>query len=362
MHEDPREAIEELLRRASAAHLVEERWRIGHEAARLADYYGVEPELRYRANRKAFRGAAFSGRTSEALVAFGRLVAAYDTDPELTSPTIFLSDYGMAIGELICLKIPRAEVEKSLTDFKLRLERAGFSPRAFHRLRWALCRDMGLAQEAERAYQAAKQYPRDALADCLACETDNAVEIALEAQDMVQAERLAAPLFEGDLSCGSKPAVTYSRFLRPYFFEGRFEDAERCFRLGLPGVRGSRAQIGWAADFLEYLAFVGDPQRGGDLAREILELLPEVESRHCSFECYRVLALWLECRESLSLHSLPRGAPPGAGSDPGLLRQWARNQAVELGELLDERNKTPRYAERILEGEGLLRRARELRP
>ena len=362
------------MERADESPDARETYQLTSEAIRLLEAHQLRGELRYRANHMHLWAAVNDNHPAEALVAFGRMLAALDQDPWIHEDREdleqFLIDYRTAARRFASLpQIPRPRIEAVVEDYRRRLEAGGFSPRAYLLLRSYLADCVGRSnQDALADFEAAMRFSRDGLADCEACETHFAAAYALLREDLASAEKIAAPLFSGAQSCTYLPHVTFGDFLRPFFFAGRFDEAERCHRRGLPLVLGSRVLVSTAVDHLEYLAFTGEWSRGLELARDILSVARGERDQHHRFEIGRTFSAWLTEAERQGAEWIDLNPPAGCGVARGntgyrvpALRDWFRSDAERVGRELDARNGTDRYAQKLLETDEKLVLARRVR-
>ena len=116
------------------------------------------------------------------------------------------------------------QFELFFEDCKKRYLQKGYSLRPIyqHRYIFYLNIDKEMAREA---YTEFVNCDRDAMSDCHACERSSEVGYFLAMGEPDRAASKAAPLLNGQLTCGEEPEVTLGRFL--YYYNGKIADGER---------------------------------------------------------------------------------------------------------------------------------------
>ncbi|HEV7905265.1 MAG TPA: hypothetical protein VGO96_15595 [Pyrinomonadaceae bacterium] len=327
------------------------------EAVRLADSCG-NFELQYDARNRLINAATFGGAPEKALVAYSWCLAQYDARRgarEEIDEWRLLWMYKWILSNITSFpQIGKAQIEEMLDDMAARYERAGFSLRPNYMLRNRIYKFWDEAKAAEFFRKAQETY-RDGASDCAACELDDAVSFALRQKDDAEAARLAVPIIEGRLRCGSIPKITFANLLLPLLRLGRVDEA---LSLHLQGyrliARAGRGYVSSIADHIAFLAVTGNFDRAVRIFEKHLADASTLADLASKFDYY--VAAWflldeLRERETLKLR-LPRPLEiyDESGTYPtARLAEWFLRQAQTLAARFDARNESDYHTRRIRE-------------
>ena len=232
------------------------------EAVRLADICG-DFELQYDARDQLINAATFGGAPEKAIVAYSWCLAQYDARREQgMDEHRLLWMYKWILTNISSFpQISKAQIEGMLEDMAARYVRAGYSLRPNYMLRHRIYKCWDDAKAADFFHQAQETY-RDSMSDCAACELDDAVSFALHQRDDAEAARLAVPIIQGRLRCGSIPKITFANLLLPLLRLGRTDEAVSLHLQGYRLVaRGGKGYVSSVADHLLFLAVTGNFDR-----------------------------------------------------------------------------------------------------
>lgn len=147
--------------------------------------------------------------TKESIPAFAWILKVCDEQPDLFSETDFLWQYKWMMADLYDNPyISKDQVHAALEDFKLRLQRNGYSLRAYYNELYSdalVQKDAVLIQEYGEKL---KTVTRDQMSDCEACEMDAEVSATFELQGFEQGHEQALPLLEKQYTCVHVPMRT----------------------------------------------------------------------------------------------------------------------------------------------------------
>lgn len=342
----------------SQSHLLEEgdsKIMLLEEAVRLADICG-DFTLRHSARTLLINAATFGGAPEKALVAYSWCLAQYDGGREQEMDEwMLLWMYKWIMSNITSFpQIGKAQIEEMLDDMAARYERAGYSLRPNYMLRNRIYKFWDEAK-AEEFFRKAQETYRDSASDCAACELDDAVSFALRQKDDAEAARLAVPIIEGRLRCGSIPKITFANLLLPLLRLGRLDEALSLHLQGYRLVaRAGRGYVSSVAAHIAFLAVTGNSDRAVRIFEKHLADASTLADLASKFDYY--VAAWflldeLRERETLKLR-LPR--PLEIYDESGTyqtsrLAGWFLRQSQTLAARFDARNESDYYTSRIRE-------------
>lgn len=325
------------------------------EAVRLADICG-DFELQYDARDLLINAATFGGAPEKAIVAYSWCLAQYDQrHAQGMDEWRLLWMYKWILTNIASFpQISKAQIEEMLDDMAARYVRAGFSLRPNYMLRNRIYRFWDEEKAADFFYKAQETY-RDSASDCAACELDDAVSFALRQQDDAEAARLAVPIIQGRLRCGSIPKITFATLLLPLLRLGRTDEAVSLHLQGYRLVaRNGKGYVSSVADHLTFLAVTENFDRAVRIFEKHLADACSLADLASKFDYYEASWFLLDNlqesgRETLKLR-LPR--PLEVYDESGTyqtahLAAWFLRQVQTLAARFDARNESDCYTRGI---------------
>jgi hypothetical protein len=325
------------------------------EAVRLADICG-DFTLRHNARTLLINAATFGGAPEKALVAYSWCLAQYDggREQEIDEWTLLWMYKWILTNITSFPQISKAQIEEMLDDMAARYRRAGYSLRPNYMLRNRIYKFWDEAKAAEFFHKAQETY-RDTASDCAACELDDSVSFALRQQDDAEAARLAVPIIQGRLRCGSIPKITFANLLLPLLRLGRMDEAVSLHLQGYRLVgRAGKGYVSSVADHITFLAVTENLDRAVRIFEKHLADASALADLASKFDYY--IAAWFlldelrgRGRETLKLR-LPRPLEVYEESETyqtTLLAGWFLRQAQTLAARFDARNESDYYTRRI---------------
>lgn len=320
------------------------------EAVRLADICG-DFALQYDARDRLINAATFGGAPEKALVAYSWCLAQYDRRASEQDVDLWrlLWMYKWILSNIASFpQIAKAQILEMLDDMAVRYERAGYSLRPNYMLRNRIYKYWDAA-EAAKFFRKAQETYRDSASDCAACELDDAVSFALRQTDDAEAVRLAAPIIQGRLRCGSIPKITFANLLLPLTRLGRLDEAVSLHLQGYRLIaRAGKGYISSVADHITFLNVTENFDRAVRIFEKHLADASSLADLASKFDYY--VAAWflldnLRERETLKLR-LPRTL--AVYEESGVygvarLARWFLEQAQTLAARFDARNESDYY-------------------
>ncbi|HEU5427444.1 MAG TPA: hypothetical protein VFU74_11260 [Actinocrinis sp.] len=236
-----------------------------------------DPALYAQALLDVINAYEYCAEQSKLLVPFARLLRLWDGDSGAFDArrrhSLFWYFKWATGGMLRVPEVPLTSITGWLAEMESRYRQAGYSPRAVHMGRHRLARATGQAAVAEREFESWLDAPRDAMADCNACEAgDQGWWHAFNGRDE-ESLRLWEPVLGGQLVCAEEPHRVLAYSLLPLLRLGRIEEARgnhlRGYRMA-KGVANLRSTI---AMHIEFCALTGNEARGLEILTEHAGLL-----------------------------------------------------------------------------------------
>jgi len=200
--------IQKILNQVERLRIPEEKVKLLAQAVVLADEHN-DLEWAYDLRLHLIdieRDVAFP---TESIPAYAWILQAYDENPTLFNESDFMWQYKWMLSDLYeNPEVSREQLEATLEDFKMRLDRNGYGLRAYYN---ELLDDTLNQKDLEKlpaALARVHSVQRDDMADCEACEMDNEVTATMYLEGVEQAHKKALPLLEKQFTCNHVPVRT----------------------------------------------------------------------------------------------------------------------------------------------------------
>lgn len=323
-------------------------------AARLADGQG-DRAAGFRARSELVRAASFSGFPDKALIHFAWLLGTFDRHRAQFGPQAYslMWMYKWILAAAVDNPaFPLARLAKLRADFERRAREfgSGLHYAAYHRL--MLAAHVGDAAEAQKAFLVWRGLARDSLSDCPACEQNKVMVYYAERGNPAAAVKLGREIIEQGMSCHNVPTVTHAHLLRPLLALGRHEEARAAHEEGLRLARLDRNFIETIAGHLHFLVATGEAGAALPVWAEHLDLALGIRNQADLFEFLAAsAALWRALGAGPGVEvRLPRTFAlyrEDHTYSPAQLAAHFGREAAALAARFDERNGTPRFADRL---------------
>jgi hypothetical protein len=314
------------------------------QAIRLCDAKGDVPAA-YEFRQQYIGEALDNGMSEKALVAFGWNLGQFDRAPEDYDEYTLLWKYKWMIGRLTSFpEITTAQIEASLADFTARCERYGLTRRASLGLRTGMLRELGDLEGLPQAMAEWRKIPRDAMADCAACERNNMARNQYALGHNRRALQTAKPILSGAMSCSYVPEITYADALVPLLRLDRGEEAANYHTIGYPSVEGNPKFLNSASDHIDYRILVGDTAGAIKAFERHIPMAFVTADTRAKYGWYRsALFLFrrlLDAGKATRKLKLPEAFPlskPKGPYDVAELAGWFETEARALADRFDAR-------------------------
>ena len=306
------------------------------------------------------RESVFHDDAFKAVITFPEMLAIFDEHPELQDD---YEDDIMVVFKWVIEnmaefhQVSREEIERYYAEFRRRCEHLGYSLRIYYH---KLCHFLMRADpdEMPKVYEQFHRARRDRLSDCEACEMNFDMEIALALGNTEQALKIAAPILDGQKRCAEIPHKTYSTLAEHFLYKGDLHEAQYYAILAERWTE-LKPEFLYDTGLLLEVAASTDPQHGWKILKRSL---PDfVASRNPESRlvyargAYRLLRRINQLRGDdpegeYTLNAIFRQLPVTCtkqGISIPELEQWFYTFAKEQSELLDARNGSSFYMDKL---------------
>lgn len=247
-----------------------------------------ETETGFSLRQELMSDACFGGHPDKLLVAFSWCLAQADKDPQRFPEGNLLWKYKWAIANLREYpQISRQQMETSMADFNMRLERNGASQRTVYHKACEMAYELGDRAKVQELLPQWKKAKRDWLSDCLACEMDSLAAMSLFLGDEKAAVAQVADILKRGLTCSTVPYKSYRKALIPLVRAGQYELAAEYHRRGYLKIKYDLGYVESISGHLIYLVLIKDLRKALTLFQRHIELVMQAPSPLDRFFFYR---------------------------------------------------------------------------
>lgn len=338
------EGLEELL--GAAEQLAEGPAKVAalQEAVRMADHLR-DVELGFNTRLKLMEAALTSGFAEVLMVAYAWCLATAEREPERFRLQQILFRYRWAVIYLPTYPtIKRSRIEEAIADMTKRYQRAGYSLRSVHLLRWKVAMKLGdlkMASEARRAWSRSRV---DCMSDDDWTELVTEIDYRLMREQWTKAVQAAAGYIDGSLKQPGYLDSVLSWMPTVLLRLGRDEEAMAVHQRGYRLTIKNAALVTQAARHIEFLSLTGNFPRASRLIERYLPYCVKSDPEDQS-ELYPAIVLYSRMllqlgQETVRLRlteDVPGFKPTGKYRAAELQQQyWALS--VAISDAYDARN------------------------
>lgn len=231
------------------------RLELAQSACRMAETIG-DSEAIFDARRRLAAAAIFAGHAEIATSNFSWCLAKFEEEPDRFAfhERQLLWLFKAVVNNL--LEFPEVTLEQIE---QLRRQQADWYSRNGYNLRpiyygqFMYAEFRGDREQAEHYMQLVQSLPRDALANCEACESDSVVSYHLLNRRWDEAIAEAQKNLHGGQTCGEVPHRTLANVLYPLAMLQRYDEADRYQRKGYRLIRHNPSFLALTAQHMAYL-------------------------------------------------------------------------------------------------------------
>ncbi len=285
------------------------------------------------------------GDNFKGMVCFPEYLRIFDEHPELQDDMYHdvMWAFKWLIGNLDdYYQIPLDEVMHYFEEFRKRSQQYGFSLRTYYMKLTTFWLEVN-PEEAFKAYENFKRFPRNRNSDCEACELNYEMKIELARNHPEQALKIAEPILQHQKHCAEIPHVTYANLARYYFLHENFSEtayyANLCYEL-IQGKPEFLREAGWLLEIYSRI----DSNQGWKLFKYSLEHFMKCHNpmmkmlfARGAWRLLETISGELEFVHSPLLGVLPL-KPSGDGWNTRELADFFYETAKEISQKLDSRN------------------------
>lgn len=229
--------IQKLVAQAESKSLaVKEKCKLYSQAIRIADG-NEDVEWGYDLRLEYLHWLSFSSSNEEMVVNFSWILNAYEENPDLFDESDFLWMYKWVLSEMYSNPdVSLEQLKYILNDFKVRMQRNGYSLRTYYDRLYDECMQMNQFEKAYEYLCLRNAEPRDDMSNCNACELDNELDYYFASGQFDEAYNRAHPLLGKQLSCRCVPTRTFATLAQEALFAGKPDVAADMFARAEEGM------------------------------------------------------------------------------------------------------------------------------
>jgi tetratricopeptide (TPR) repeat protein len=195
----------------------------------------------------------------ESFPAFTWILDTFDKHPDTFDESDFLWEYKWMIGSARrnC-SISLNQVEAITEDYKMRLERNGFSLRPYYTVKAHLAMFLNNLDEARKYIDLRNQQIKDDMANCRACELDDDVELELRLGNFDKALAVGNDMLTKKITCGHMPFSAYCGCVKYFRQAGNMEKAYEYFLKAEEDLNNLENDTSLIAEVGELVRFLTD--------------------------------------------------------------------------------------------------------
>lgn len=286
---------------------------------------------------------------------FTWLLDAYDHNPDLFDAEELLWKYKWIIDEVYSNPdVSLEQTEQILADFKRRIEAEGYGLRAYYTKQLHEALDQKDVERTHYYLDLVNSVPRDNLSDCQACEMDTEVLALLNAGDFRAAYDKAQPLLAKQYSCAHVPLVTHCSLAYYGIKYGAKEIALEQFKLAEESLVSisDTSLVRPTGQLITYLFHVDESLAWQYVEKYLPWSLESDRNRTFFFAKYMTEGLKQLSSDQTAPIELPVEHPLYNEKQHYLvndLLQYYYQQASDLAEQFDSRNRNKNFAKQLTE-------------
>ena len=334
--------IQKIMVKVEQHDLPDDKIKLLKEAVSLADAHN-DLEWGFDLRTEIMEEEFYTPHDNESFAAFAWLLEACDQHPDLFDEDELLWKYKwMASAARNNSGISIEQFNTIMADFKIRMERNGYSLRAYYtQLHCMELFQMRNLEKAKELLGMRNKAQRDDMADCRACELDDDISMEIALGNIDKALEMSNDLFSGKLSCAHVPFITYCSFLG-YFHENKnMEKAEEIFNkaeANLLEMENDSSQIGNIGTMINFLNDYNKERAWEYFEKYIHWSLECDEKSKLDISTYVLPLLKSNGTRVLQVNSaMPWYRPEGNYNIPDLYDYYLA-QATDLAQRFDARN------------------------
>jgi hypothetical protein len=225
----------------------------------IADRYLTEEDA-YDARMSYMSAALEAGCREKVLVAFAWCLSKFEKSPGEYSQHGLMWHYKWVLNEIWRMPEFSLElIERIYEDFKQRCLKYGYNLRPYYQQKVNFMLSQGMISEAVEFYKLWRSTPRDALADCKACEQNLFGEYMFKINHLKKGLQTVKPILDGKMRCGSIPQNTYSQVIVPLLKLKDYQKASAIARKAMRLLKGPQF-IEEYGIFLEFFTITDLPK------------------------------------------------------------------------------------------------------
>ncbi|GEM_PF-214002 len=330
--------------------------RMLRQAAYIADE-NDDVSWEYDVRKKLLDYSCYLPYSTDVINDFTWIVNAYEEYPELIEESDFLWEYKWVARRMYFnAQVRMEQLNAVMEDFRMRLERNGFSLRAYYERLMDEKVVIGDLEEATHYLQLRNAEAEDAMANCPACTLDYEITYQLALGKLDEALRLAHPFLNRQLEgCRYVPMNTFCKMLPVAWKEGRRELAAQLYERTEEDIdtllkENDESLMRYLSKMIYYLLQTDSPKAWSYIEKCIPWFLESDD-----YPRYEYAAFLLEgLQGKVYTGPVALSLPPefACYNKEGLydveeLAAWLKKEGMEVAQAFDRRNGCTTFTDRI---------------
>ncbi|MDR0559108.1 MAG: hypothetical protein LBG92_02995 [Prevotellaceae bacterium] len=253
--------VQKLLLKRDALSSPNDRIALLKQAINLTDV-NSDPEWGFELRLELIREEKGTSRCNDSLPAFTWILDAFEKYPEIFDESDFLWEYKWMLGSVRRnSSIPMEQIDLIAEDFKMRLQRNGYSLRPYYTVKAHMALFLSQLDDAKKYLELRNAESRDEMSNCRACELDDDVELELRLGNFDKALNVGKEMLEKKVVCGHMPFVCYCSCVKYFHRAGNMDKAHEFFNKAIKDLSELEYDTSPVSDVAKMLRFLIDYDR-----------------------------------------------------------------------------------------------------
>lgn len=203
------------------------------------------------------------------------IIGAYEEDPAIIDESSFLWQYKWMINYVIKNpSISKAQKEKIIEDYSMRMERNNYSLRPVYEDYYRFYTFFELEEKANKYKEIRDATPSDDMSDCKACELNSNFDYNLTFNSIDKAKAEGNDILTEKETCARVPIVSYANLVRELTKQNRLEEAKPYVEKGMHQLFKEHQYIPRNFEYLILFAYYHSKVDNDEAWRLIEEFYP----------------------------------------------------------------------------------------
>jgi hypothetical protein len=228
------------------------------QAINLADAHN-DIEWGFDLRLDLIRDEKDTSHCDESFPAFAWILDTYDRNPDTFDESNFLWEYKWMLGSARRnSSISLEQIESIAEDYKVRLQRNGYSLRAYYAAKSHMAFSVNELEAAKEYIELRDKELRDDMSNCHACELDDNVELELRLGNFDKALTVGNDMLTKKVTCSHMPFSAYCTCVKYFHKAGDTERALEYFNKAeadLAAFEDDTSQVSEIGNLIHFLSY-----------------------------------------------------------------------------------------------------------